>query len=144
MKLESYWTDSAPNFQPAAHELPAQVDVAIVGAVFTGLSAARALARRGAKVAVLEAGDRVAGEALRPQRWPWAENGLTVDYAHVAAKVGVERAREWYRAYDEGVGHRRTPRARGRHRSRFHAAPANSNSPRGRRIFRRCGAPQSG
>ena len=30
-------------------------------------------------------------------------NGLTVDYADVAAKVGVERAREWYHAYDEAV-----------------------------------------
>ncbi|HUG23648.1 NAD(P)/FAD-dependent oxidoreductase, partial [Piscinibacter sp.] len=30
-------------------------------------------------------------------------NGLAVDYADVAAKVGVERARAWYHAYDEAV-----------------------------------------
>ena len=37
--------------------LPEKVDVAVVGGGFTGLSAARALARRGASVAVLEAND---------------------------------------------------------------------------------------
>jgi hypothetical protein len=42
MKLDSYWTDSAPAFASEAHELPAQVDVAIVGGGFTGLSAALA------------------------------------------------------------------------------------------------------
>ncbi|WP_042567449.1 NAD(P)/FAD-dependent oxidoreductase, partial [Ralstonia solanacearum] len=30
-------------------------------------------------------------------------NGLAVDYAELAAKVGVERARNWYRAYDDAV-----------------------------------------
>src|ERR1700724_835586 len=35
--------------------LPEAVDVAVIGAGFTGLSAARTLAKRGAKVAVLEA-----------------------------------------------------------------------------------------
>lgn len=64
MKLDSYWTDSAPAFEPEARELPAQVDVAIVGGGFTGLSAALALARRGASVAVLEAGSRVASRGL--------------------------------------------------------------------------------
>ncbi|HEY1393443.1 MAG TPA: FAD-dependent oxidoreductase, partial [Methylibium sp.] len=63
MKLDSYWTDSAPAFVPAAGNLPAQVDVAIIGAGFTGLSAALALARSGASVAVLEAGSRIAAEA---------------------------------------------------------------------------------
>jgi pyruvate/2-oxoglutarate dehydrogenase complex dihydrolipoamide dehydrogenase (E3) component len=47
MKLESYWTDSAPLFISPTRELPTQVDVAIVGGGFTGLSAALALAARG-------------------------------------------------------------------------------------------------
>lgn len=102
MKLESYWTASTPAFVPRAAELPAQCDVAIVGGGFTGLSAALALARRGASVLVLEAGERVAAEASG-RNGGHVNNGLAVDYAEVAAKVGVERARAWYHAYDAAV-----------------------------------------
>jgi len=102
MKLESYWTASAPAFVPRAADLPAQCDVAIVGGGFTGLSAALALARRGASVVVLEAGQRVAAEASG-RNGGHVNNGLAVDYADVAAKVGVERARAWYHAYDNAV-----------------------------------------
>jgi len=56
LPLESnYWltTTSMPAGSP--HSLPARVDVAIIGAGFTGLSAARRLAKNGAAVVVLEA-----------------------------------------------------------------------------------------
>jgi glycine/D-amino acid oxidase-like deaminating enzyme len=103
MKLDSYWNDSLhAQPAPAAQDLPTQVDVAIVGGGFTGLSAALALARRGASVAVLEAGPTVAPEASG-RNGGHVNNGLAVDYADVAAKVGVERARAWYHAYDESV-----------------------------------------
>lgn len=102
MKLESYWTSSAPAFVPRVAELPAQCDVAIVGGGFTGLSAALALAKRGASVVVLEAGERVAAEASG-RNGGHVNNGLAVDYAEVAAKVGVEQARAWYHAFDAGV-----------------------------------------
>ena len=87
---------------PRAADLPAQCDVAIVGGGFTGLSAALALAKRGASVVVLEAGERVAAEASG-RNGGHVNNGLAVDYAEVAAKVGVERARAWYHAYDAAV-----------------------------------------
>jgi len=102
MKLDAYWTDSAPAFRPQQRDLPPQVDVAVVGGGFTGLSAALALAKRGASVAVLEAGERVAAEASG-RNGGHVNNGLAVDYAEVAAKVGVERARAWYHAYDAAV-----------------------------------------
>ena len=86
----------------ARRDLPAQCDVAIVGGGFTGLSAALALAKRGASVVVLEAGERVAAEASG-RNGGHVNNGLAVDYAEVAAKVGVERARAWYHAYDAAV-----------------------------------------
>lgn len=102
MKLESYWTASAPAFVPRGGEVPSRCDVAIVGGGFTGLSAALALAKRGASVVVLEAGERVAAEASG-RNGGHVNNGLAVDYAEVAAKVGVEQARAWYQAYDEAV-----------------------------------------
>ena len=102
MRLESYWTASAPAFVPCAADLPSRCDVAIVGGGFTGLSAALALARRGASVVVLEAGERVAAEASG-RNGGHVNNGLAVDYAEVAERVGVERARAWYHAYDDAV-----------------------------------------
>jgi glycine/D-amino acid oxidase-like deaminating enzyme len=52
---QNYWltTTKFPTTD-SARPLPDTVDVAVIGAGFTGLSAARTLARRGAKVAVLE------------------------------------------------------------------------------------------
>ncbi|OUM03708.1 NAD(P)/FAD-dependent oxidoreductase [Variovorax sp. JS1663] len=102
MKLDSYWTDSAPAFAGHRAGLPARADVAVIGGGFTGLSAALALARRGASVVVLEAGERVAAEASG-RNGGHVNNGLAVDYADVAAKVGMARARAWYHAYDDAV-----------------------------------------
>lgn len=102
MKLDAYWTDSAPAFVPAAAELPSRVDVAVVGGGFSGLSAALALARRGASVAVLEAGPRVAAEASG-RNGGHVNNGLAVDYAETAARHGTAQAAAWYRAYDDAV-----------------------------------------
>jgi glycine/D-amino acid oxidase-like deaminating enzyme len=52
----SLWADTVAGFGAGAEaaSLPSQVDVAVVGAGFTGLAAALALAKRGRKVAVLE------------------------------------------------------------------------------------------
>ncbi len=50
-----YWQDTVEMPAACSDPLPEVVDVAILGAGFTGLAAARALGRQGASVAVLEA-----------------------------------------------------------------------------------------
>jgi glycine/D-amino acid oxidase-like deaminating enzyme len=51
----SYWSATATPFEPPQVDIRASTDVAIIGGGYTGISAARALARRGASVDVLEA-----------------------------------------------------------------------------------------
>lgn len=99
---DPYWHHGLAPFPTAASELPVKVDVAIVGAGFCGLSAALALARQGANVVVLEAQDSIAAEASG-RNGGHVNNGLAVDYATLAARVGADQAREWYHAYDAGV-----------------------------------------
>jgi glycine/D-amino acid oxidase-like deaminating enzyme len=102
MKLDSYWLDTAPRFsQPAQGSLPARVDVAVVGGGFTGLSAALELAKRGVSVVVLEAG-RLAAQASG-RNGGHCNTGVAQDYASLSARIGRERAAEFYRAYAGAV-----------------------------------------
>ncbi|MFZ0954443.1 MAG: FAD-binding oxidoreductase, partial [Candidatus Sulfotelmatobacter sp.] len=54
LQEHNYWLTTAEFPKIETRPLPDRVDVAVIGAGFTGLSAARTLAKRGAKVAVLE------------------------------------------------------------------------------------------
>lgn len=102
MKMTSYWLDTATPFASGAPGGPdGTYDVAVVGAGFTGLSAALALAKRGAKVVVLEA-DRVAG-AASGRNGGMCNNGFAQDYASMVGVFGQERANLFYRAFDAGV-----------------------------------------
>lgn len=99
---DSYWLDTAPRFQAGeAGDVEGRADVAIIGGGFTGLSAALALAKRGASVALLEAG-RVVGEASG-RNGGQCNNGLAHDYAALAARIGRDRARGYYRVYCDAV-----------------------------------------
>jgi glycine/D-amino acid oxidase-like deaminating enzyme len=101
MKLTSYWLDTAPTFAGPDGPPPDRADVVVVGGGFTGLSAALALAKRGARVVVLEAG-RLAGEASGVNGGH-CNNGLSHDYPSMADRIGAERAQAYYRAFDAAV-----------------------------------------
>jgi glycine/D-amino acid oxidase-like deaminating enzyme len=102
MKLAAYWLDTAPAFTGGERGgVEGRFDVAVVGGGFTGLSAARALASRGASVVVLEA-DRVVGQASG-RNGGQCNNGLSHDYAGLAAKLGAERAKAYYREHTLAV-----------------------------------------
>lgn len=102
MKPDSFWVATAPPFTgDAPLSGDERADVAVVGAGFTGLSAALTLAREGISVRVLEAG-KVAAEASG-RNGGHCNNGLSHDFSGIAARFGMERAREMYRAFDAGV-----------------------------------------
>src|SRR5438067_11476391 len=76
--------------------LPASVDVAVIGAGFTGLSATRTLARRGAKVAVLEA--ETIGWGASSRNGGMVLTGLKLGVNKLVSMYGRERAKEMYTA----------------------------------------------
>jgi glycine/D-amino acid oxidase-like deaminating enzyme len=102
MKLDSYWLDTAPDFNEGADgPVEGRSDVVVIGGGFTGLSAALELALRGTSVTVLEAG-RIAGQASG-RNGGQCNTGVAQDFASLAASVGLEQARAFYRAYESAV-----------------------------------------
>ena len=98
----SYWLASAPPFTGGAEgAVEGKADVVIIGGGFTGLSAALALAKRGARVVLLEAG-RVVGEASG-RNGGQCNNGTAHDYGALSAKFGKDTAKAWYRAHCDAV-----------------------------------------
>ena len=102
MKLDSYWLDTAPACRSVSEgPVEGNVDVAVIGGGFTGLSAALALAKRGASVAVLDAGRMGGGASGR--NGGQCNTGVAQDYVALYAQLGAERARGCYRAYASAV-----------------------------------------
>ena len=102
MKLASYWHDTAPTFTGGdPGPVGGRVDVAVIGGGFTGLSAALALSKRGASVAVLEAEHVGAGASGR--NGGQCNNGFAQDFSAVEARFGFDKAVALYRAFDAAV-----------------------------------------
>jgi glycine/D-amino acid oxidase-like deaminating enzyme len=94
---KNYWltTVSIPTGDPA-RPLPDSVDVAVVGAGFTGLSAARALAKRGVRVAVLEA--ETFGWGASSRNGGMVLTGLKLPIPTLISRYGAETVRRMYAA----------------------------------------------
>ena len=85
----------------AAADLPARTDVAIVGGGYTGLAAARALARRGADVTVLER--YTLGWGASSRNGGFVLPGFKPDVEVLARKLGLAEARRLFRLSVEAV-----------------------------------------
>jgi len=102
MKSASFWLDTAPTVSTTESALPEQpVDVLVVGGGFTGLSSALALAKRGASVALCEAG--VVGGEASGRNGGQCNNGTAQDYAGLVAAYGEQKAQSFYQFYNQAV-----------------------------------------
>jgi glycine/D-amino acid oxidase-like deaminating enzyme len=97
LREHNYWLTTAefPNVD-ASRSLPESVDVAVIGAGFTGLSAARTLAKRGAKVAVLES--ETIGWGASSRNGGMVLSGMKLGVNKLIARYGRERTRRMYAA----------------------------------------------
>lgn len=102
MKTTSFWLDSIPATDTSqVAPIDGPVDVLVIGAGFTGLSSALALAKRGARVALCEA-NIVGGEASG-RNGGQCNNGTAQDYAGLIATYGEEKAASFYQFYNQAV-----------------------------------------
>jgi len=102
MQFNSYWQDTAPAFTGgAAGPVTGQYDVAVIGAGFTGLGAARKLAQQGRRVVVLES--KTVGFGASGRNGGHLNNGIAHSFLHAKGMFGAERAKAMYRAFDQGI-----------------------------------------
>jgi glycine/D-amino acid oxidase-like deaminating enzyme len=98
---QNYWLSTVQMPAPPAQSMPATADVAIIGAGFTGLSAALALAKRGAKVVVLEA--ETVGWGASSRNGGMVLTGLKLGVNKLISMYGRELTRRMYAASLETI-----------------------------------------
>jgi glycine/D-amino acid oxidase-like deaminating enzyme len=97
IKEKNYWLDTVSILAAdSARSLPDNVDVAVVGAGFTGLAAARTLAKRGVRVAVLEAETFGWGASCRNAGM--VLTGMKLPVPTLISRYGREAVRRMYAA----------------------------------------------
>ncbi len=97
LKELNYWytTTSFPTLD-GTRAVPEVVDVAVIGAGFTGLSAARTLAKRGARVAVLES--ETIGWGASSRNGGMVLTGMKLGVNQLVSRYGRERTQRMYAA----------------------------------------------
>jgi len=97
----NFWLTTVEAPVISAQPLPETVDVAVVGAGFTGLSAARTLGKGGARVAVLEAENVGWGASCR--NGGMVLTGLKLGIPALMRRYGCEATRRMYAASLESI-----------------------------------------
>ena len=92
----NYWLTTADFPKTEVRPLPDRVDVAVIGAGFTGLSAARTLAKRGAKVAVLES--ETIGWGASSRNGGMVLSGMKLGVNQLISMYGRELTKRMYAA----------------------------------------------
>lgn len=98
---KNFWLTTVETPQTPVRELPTAVDVAVIGAGFTGLSAARTLAKGGARVAVLEAENIGWGASCR--NGGMVLSGLKLGTPTLVSRYGKEATQRMYAASLESI-----------------------------------------
>ncbi len=98
---KNFWLTTVDAPQIPVRDLPQSVDVAVIGGGFTGLSAARTLAKGGALVAVLEAENVGWGASCR--NGGMVLSGLKLGTAKLVARYGREATKRMYAASLESI-----------------------------------------
>jgi glycine/D-amino acid oxidase-like deaminating enzyme len=98
---KTFWLETVNIAAAATHEFPQQADVAIIGAGFTGLSAARTLAKSGASVAVCDA--QTIGWGASSRNGGMVLTGLKLPASTLIARYGKEVTARMYAASLESI-----------------------------------------
>jgi glycine/D-amino acid oxidase-like deaminating enzyme len=101
IKEKTFWLDTVEMPSPAQQEFPERVDVAVIGAGFTGLSAARTLAKSGANVAVFDS--QTVGWGASSRNGGMVLTGLKLAAATLIARYGKEATARMYKASLESI-----------------------------------------
>jgi len=102
MNGKNYWLETVTTPPaPSARDLPDAIEVAVIGAGFCGLSAARTLAKRGVKVAVLEA--ETFGWGASSRNGGMVLTGMKLPVPMLIKRYGRQTVRKMYAASVETI-----------------------------------------
>src|SRR5260221_253081 len=98
---KTFWPETFEIPGPTARDFPEHVDVAIIGAGFTGLSAARSVAKSGATVAVFDS--QTIGWGASSRNGGMVLTGLKLPAATLIDRYGKEATARMYAASLESI-----------------------------------------